>query len=422
MRHYNFDSVRTRYLTRGLFLARRAFMASYDPFADDDLGGNLATVLTPGLIVCSGISLEYLYSSTDGGAGTKVAMNLVGHVGVQQGQSGDLLIGLPTQMTEFHAPCRALYLVEARIQAIQNVLSKNKTLADIVYNDWVRFFVYEPYERRIYRQENGDFVPVEVDEDDSDEQDGHQSQSLVGNGTGMKRVDSDYNEAFLGVNSNSPRRDFGISWTKTGSSSSSSLHDSLREKNNPSASSFLETMPESPPSLSSENGYSNGDAGVVAVDSFQHLKNGRYEYDGVVASADKNNISALSTPTSTLSLTPANGRSQTTLRATASMMLGNWRANIVRRFVAKIESDANIGIYFARLHWGYGRFVAGREELFFQFAVIVAVLSLLFPVLFVVWGVGGEELRRVGTVRGVGTACGGTVGRERWKGAISVFA
>jgi len=49
-------------------------------------------------IVHAGISLEYLFSTVEGGAGTKVAMNLVGNFGVQQGTSGDLLIGLPTQV------------------------------------------------------------------------------------------------------------------------------------------------------------------------------------------------------------------------------------------------------------------------------------------------------------------------------------
>ena len=43
------------------FLARRAFLASYDWRLDDADGSNLATVLTPALIVCSGISLEYFF-------------------------------------------------------------------------------------------------------------------------------------------------------------------------------------------------------------------------------------------------------------------------------------------------------------------------------------------------------------------------
>merc|ERR1719316_2445933 len=52
-----------RELTKGTYLSRRAFLPSYDPFNDDDDGSNLMTVLAPALIVCSGISLEYLFST-----------------------------------------------------------------------------------------------------------------------------------------------------------------------------------------------------------------------------------------------------------------------------------------------------------------------------------------------------------------------
>ena len=91
-----------RDLTKGRFLDRRAFLVSYDPFADDDRGTSLQRVLTPALIVCSGINLEYLFSTVDvdHGVGTKVPLNVVGNVGVMQGTIGDLRPGLPTQMTE----------------------------------------------------------------------------------------------------------------------------------------------------------------------------------------------------------------------------------------------------------------------------------------------------------------------------------
>ena len=61
-----------RELTKGLFLARRAFCPSYDPLNDDENGTFLERVIAPALIVVSGISLEYLFSTVEGGAGTKV--------------------------------------------------------------------------------------------------------------------------------------------------------------------------------------------------------------------------------------------------------------------------------------------------------------------------------------------------------------
>jgi uncharacterized protein YbcC (UPF0753/DUF2309 family) len=151
-----------RELTQGLFLARRAFLPTYDPFNDDERGTNLERVITPALIVCSGISLEYLFSTTDGGAGTKVCMNLVGHFGVQQGTAGDLLVGLPTQMTEMHSPVRALYLVDAPVSRVKAVLSRNETIRNIVHNDWIRLFVRDPTTKQFYRQaDGGEYIPVE---------------------------------------------------------------------------------------------------------------------------------------------------------------------------------------------------------------------------------------------------------------------
>jgi uncharacterized protein YbcC (UPF0753/DUF2309 family) len=74
-----------RELTKGKYLDRRSFLPSYDPYSDDDNGTNLEHVLAPALIVCSGINLEYLFSTTESethGAGTKVPLNIVGNVGV----------------------------------------------------------------------------------------------------------------------------------------------------------------------------------------------------------------------------------------------------------------------------------------------------------------------------------------------------
>lgn len=63
-----------RKLTKDAFLDRRVFLPSYDPRGDDEEGTNLEHVLAPALVVCSGINLEYLFSTIDihHAAGTKV--------------------------------------------------------------------------------------------------------------------------------------------------------------------------------------------------------------------------------------------------------------------------------------------------------------------------------------------------------------
>ena len=54
-----------RELTKNKFLDRRVFLPSYNPLGDDEMGTNLEHVLAPALIVCSGINLEYLFSTID---------------------------------------------------------------------------------------------------------------------------------------------------------------------------------------------------------------------------------------------------------------------------------------------------------------------------------------------------------------------
>merc|ERR1719353_21126 len=88
-------------------------------------------------------------------------MNVVGNQGVMQGVNGDLLVGLPTQMTEMHSPLRALYLVDAPVARVQAVLSRNETLQNIVVNDWVRMFVRDPYTNIIHKQVQGEYIPVD---------------------------------------------------------------------------------------------------------------------------------------------------------------------------------------------------------------------------------------------------------------------
>jgi len=154
-----------RELTKGKFMDRRAFLPSYDPFDDDERGTNLETVLTPALVVGSGISLEYFFSTVDGGAGTKVPANVVGNFALQQGTAGDLLIGLATQMSELHSPQRAFYLIDAPVARVEAVLERKPGLKEIVRNKWVKFFVRDPFTQQIYREDGGDYFPVDMMED-----------------------------------------------------------------------------------------------------------------------------------------------------------------------------------------------------------------------------------------------------------------
>jgi uncharacterized protein len=153
-----------RALTQGSFFDRRAFLPSYDPFTDDDAGTQLEAVLGPALAVCSGINLEYLFSAVAverHGAGTKTPLNVVGNIGVLQGTAGDLRPGLPSQMTEMHAPVRALFVIDAPLSRVEAVLERRSDLARLVHNEWVRCIVRDPETGDFFRHERGGFAAVD---------------------------------------------------------------------------------------------------------------------------------------------------------------------------------------------------------------------------------------------------------------------
>ncbi len=122
-------------------------------------------MLGPALIVCSGINLEYLFSTIEAdshGAGTKAPLNIVGNIGVLQGVAGDLRPGLPAQMTEMHVPIRALYVVDAPVAAVEAVLARREELRRIVRNEWVRIVVRDPESGILFKQSNGNYIPIEL--------------------------------------------------------------------------------------------------------------------------------------------------------------------------------------------------------------------------------------------------------------------
>eukprot|EP00808_Paulinella_micropora_P030511 g60155.t1 len=152
-----------RELTKGRHLDRRVFLASYDPYTDDDHGTNLEHVLAPALVVCSGINLEYFFSTAEPdhhGAGTKAPLNITGNLGVLQGTQGDLRPGLPTQMTEMHTPIRAHYVVDAPVHRVEAVFARRPDLHNLVRNEWVRFVVRDPSSNRFMLQSKGEYKPI----------------------------------------------------------------------------------------------------------------------------------------------------------------------------------------------------------------------------------------------------------------------
>lgn len=151
---------------RHLFLDRRAFLNSYDPYQDPD-GKYLSGILKAVAPVCGGINLEYYFSRVDNsklGAGTKLPHNVVGLFGVANGMDGDLRPGLPAQMVNIHDPLRLLVIVDQHPQVVFKVLEQDHTTRDWFIKNWIHLVAQDPDTKEMYRYEEGVFKKYELHE------------------------------------------------------------------------------------------------------------------------------------------------------------------------------------------------------------------------------------------------------------------
>ncbi len=139
-----------RNATAGADLAGRAFLHNYDWQADAGFG-TLELILTAPVVVASWISLQYYGSSVAPeafGGGNKLIHNVVGGIGVVQGNGGMLRPGLPWQTVHdgaalAHEPLRLSVLVEAPRAAIIDVLARHDGVRALFDNGWLHLFVLE---------------------------------------------------------------------------------------------------------------------------------------------------------------------------------------------------------------------------------------------------------------------------------------
>jgi uncharacterized protein YbcC (UPF0753/DUF2309 family) len=149
--------------TRGLFLDRRAFLASYDPASDDD-GAILARILAAVVPVVAGISLEYYFSYVDPtgyGCGTKLPHNVTSLLGVMDGAQSDLRTGLPWQMVEIHEPTRLAVVVEGSPDRVRRVVDDNPAIERLVRNRWIWLACLDADSGALWELRSTGFVPHE---------------------------------------------------------------------------------------------------------------------------------------------------------------------------------------------------------------------------------------------------------------------
>lgn len=133
--------------TAGKSLQGRAFLHDYD-WRQDEGFSVLELIITAPVVVASWISLQYYGSSVapdQFGGGNKLLHNVIGGVGVVEGNGGTLRAGLPWQSVHdgrqlVHEPLRLSVCIEAPREAITAVLERHPDVRSLFDNRWLHLF------------------------------------------------------------------------------------------------------------------------------------------------------------------------------------------------------------------------------------------------------------------------------------------
>lgn len=136
--------------TVGIKLDGRAFLHNYD-WRQDDRFDVLELIITAPMIVASWINLQYYGSTVDNqifGSGNKTLHNVVGTLGVLEGNAGDLRVGLPWQSVHdgeryIHEPIRLHVVIEAPIDAITAIIARHEQVRQLLDNGWIFLFAMD---------------------------------------------------------------------------------------------------------------------------------------------------------------------------------------------------------------------------------------------------------------------------------------
>ena len=155
-----------RKVTAPINLAGRSFLHDYDWSTDSDFA-RLEQIMTAPMVVAHWINMQYNSSVLDNrklGSGNKVLHNVVGgHIGVFEGNGGDLRIGLPMQSLHDgeiwrHEPLRLSVYLAAPTLAIEDIISRHEILASLVDNDWINLFALNDQDGEVLAYRNRRWV------------------------------------------------------------------------------------------------------------------------------------------------------------------------------------------------------------------------------------------------------------------------
>ncbi|WP_458524710.1 YbcC family protein [Onishia taeanensis] len=155
-----------RHITAPINLAGRSFLHDYDWRTDPD-ATRLEQIMTAPMVVAHWINMQYNSSVLDNrklGSGNKVLHNVVGgHIGVFEGNGGDLRIGLPLQSLHDgehwrHEPLRLSVYLAASTEAIEAIVARHEMLTSLVVNDWLNLFALDDETGEILAYRGGQWV------------------------------------------------------------------------------------------------------------------------------------------------------------------------------------------------------------------------------------------------------------------------
>jgi uncharacterized protein len=155
---------RTR--TAGHNLEGRVFLHDYDESADPE-GRVLTLILCAPVVVASWINLQYYASRVNPdhlGSGNKSLHNVLGGIGVVEGNGGDLRTGLPLQSLHdgerfVHEPRRLSVFLQAGTDRIDAVLRDHPSVKELFDHGWIHLFALG--EKRCERYTPEGWSPME---------------------------------------------------------------------------------------------------------------------------------------------------------------------------------------------------------------------------------------------------------------------
>ena len=161
--------VAPRARTRHIDLQGRVFLHDYR--WQEDAGFKvLELIMTAPMLVTHWINMQYNASVTDNlkyGSGNKLLHNVVdGHIGVFEGNGGDLRIGLSMQSLHdgqrwMHEPLRLSVYIAAPRAAIADIVERHEVLTNLVDNDWLYLYRLDDDGTTIERFQRRFWKPVE---------------------------------------------------------------------------------------------------------------------------------------------------------------------------------------------------------------------------------------------------------------------